>query len=181
MNDRIDTTGCGKSLVIGYGNPLRGDDGVGWRVAATFEALQEELEIEVMTCQQLVPEFAERVSHAKTVYFVDAAHAGVPGEWTCRPVQADYATSAILHFATPGALLATAQKLYGTVPKAYLFTVCGASFDFGDELSAGVARAVPSVAAAIENHVMAAELESGLPELKGQDATRAHRLPRSVP
>ena len=152
MNDRIKITECGKSLVIGYGNPLRGDDGVGWHVAKMLQARQDDLEIEATACQQLVPELAERISRAKAVYFVDATSAGVQGEWRCQPIQSEDAPSALAHFATPSALLAMAQRLYGIVPKAYLFTICGASFEFSGELSAIVAAAVPSVVEAIENH-----------------------------
>jgi hydrogenase maturation protease len=159
------------SLVIGYGNPLCGDDGVGWHVATMLEARRENFEIEAITCQQLVPELAERISVVKTVYFVDAARTGVPGEWRCQPIQAEIAASTLAHFATPGALLAMTQKLFGAVPKAYLFTVCGDTFEIGEELSAVVAAAVPSVVEAIENHAMAAESESGSRKLKIQNAT----------
>jgi len=179
LNDRINTMGRRTSLVIGYGNPLRRDDGVGWHVAATIEAQREGPEIEVITCQQLLPELAERISRAKSVYFVDATRAGAPGEWRCQPIQAESAASALVHFVTPGALLAMAEKLFGAVPTTYLFTVCGASFELGEELSVVVAAAVPSVAAAIEDHVMAAELDSGSP--RGQSATPAHRRLPLVP
>lgn len=73
-------------LVIGYGNPLRSDDALGWRVG---EALRERLEhqfskieaqtrtdpanVEVITCQQLNPELADPISRADLVLFVDAA------------------------------------------------------------------------------------------------------------
>jgi hydrogenase maturation protease len=170
LKDRNDTTRCQTSLVIGYGNPLRGDDGVGWHVAATLEARREDLTVEVITCQQLVPELAERISLAKNVYFVDANRAGVPGEWRCEPIRVENAAHALAHFASPSALLAMAQKLFGAAPTAHLFTVCGASFELGEELSAVVAAAIPSVAAAIVSHVMAAEIKSGSPKLEGQNA-----------
>lgn len=168
------------SLVIGYGNPLRGDDGLGWRVAAIIQACRENLKIEVMMCQQLVPELAEKISRARTVYFVDADRAGVPGAWRCEPIQAQNAASALAHFATPGALLAAALALYGTAPEAYLFTVSGACFEFGDGLSAVVAAAAPSVAAAIKNRVSAAELKSESPRRSGPNATPVRHVPPFV-
>ncbi|HYG98513.1 MAG TPA: hydrogenase maturation protease [Terriglobales bacterium] len=73
-------------LVIGYGNPLRSDDALGWRVA---EALRSRFEhqfshtqarvgagsadVEVISCQQLNPELADPISRADLVLFVDAA------------------------------------------------------------------------------------------------------------
>jgi hypothetical protein len=45
-------------LVIGYGNSLRRDDGVGPRVAEAVEALQLP-GVRTLTCQLLTPEFAD--------------------------------------------------------------------------------------------------------------------------
>src|ERR1035441_6445297 len=59
-------------LVIGYGNTLRGDDGVGPRVAEAIEKLNLP-GVRTLVCQQLSPEYADPVSRARTVVFVDAA------------------------------------------------------------------------------------------------------------
>ena len=40
-------------LVIGYGNPLRGDDGVGWRVAEAAAAVLPDPPVTVLTVQLL--------------------------------------------------------------------------------------------------------------------------------
>ena len=47
------------TLIIGYGNPLRGDDGVGQAVARAFEAEAAIEGAEVVSCRQLTPELAE--------------------------------------------------------------------------------------------------------------------------
>ena len=59
-------------LVIGYGNTLRGDDGVGPKVAETVGALRLP-GVRTLICQQLSPEHAAPISVADTVIFVDAA------------------------------------------------------------------------------------------------------------
>ena len=58
-------------LVIGIGNPLRGDDGVGPRLAAEAEALAprprrgREPDLAVRAVQQLTPELAPEVAEAR--------------------------------------------------------------------------------------------------------------------
>ena len=71
-------------LVIGCGNPYRGDDGVGFRVADQYETLNEDHgTVQVMAVQELKPELVEAVSHADSVVFVHAATNGEPGMvWT---------------------------------------------------------------------------------------------------
>ena len=59
-------------LVIGYGNPLRGDDAVGLHVG---DALRDDPRLDrarIITCPQLTPELAEDISAADLVVLVDA-------------------------------------------------------------------------------------------------------------
>ena len=62
-----------RTLIIGYGNPLRGDDGVGWEVASRLAATIPEEAAHIMTVHQLTPELAESVSEAELVIFIDAS------------------------------------------------------------------------------------------------------------
>jgi len=57
------------SLVIGIGNPLRGDDGIGWRLAALLPARAG---LAVRCSQQLTPELAEELAAVERVLFLDA-------------------------------------------------------------------------------------------------------------
>jgi len=57
------------SLVIGIGNPLRGDDGIGWRLAALMPARAG---LAVRCRQQLTPELAEELASVERVLFLDA-------------------------------------------------------------------------------------------------------------
>ena len=76
-----------KVLVIGYGNPLREDDGIGWRVVEEIEngeivgVLQSlgNCQLETVAVHQLLPELAGDVSEAELVIFVDASVEGKPG------------------------------------------------------------------------------------------------------
>ena len=131
-------------LVVGYGNPLRGDDGLGWHAA---EALRPVLpEAEILTVHQLTPELAEPASRADLVIFLDAAEGGAPGEWREEPAGGPPdASRAFTHHITPPTLIAAAGTLYGHAPEAVLFSMTGESFDFREGLSATVARALPAM------------------------------------
>ena len=132
----------GKVLILGYGNPLRADDGFGWQAAERLMAEAPNLDIRAL--HQLTPELAEPLSQANHAIFIDAAREGVPGELRQHPVEPQPA-GAFTHHITPPALLALARDLYGRVPQAVLFTAAGASFEHGMELSADVQQAVGKV------------------------------------
>ena len=68
------------TLIIGYGNLLRGDDAVGCHAAHELEQhYRDDPEVEVIATQQLTPEMAEDVSRCGFVLFLDASSAEKPG------------------------------------------------------------------------------------------------------
>jgi hydrogenase maturation protease len=135
-------------LIIGYGNPLRGDDGLGWHAA---EALRSRLpEAEILTVHQLTPELAEDASRAELVVFLDAGEGGTPGEWRETPVvEEPETTQAFTHHVTPASLLSAARQLYGRAPQACLFSMTGESFDYREGLSETVNAALPAMLDAV--------------------------------
>ncbi len=137
-------------LIVGYGNPLRCDDGLGWRAA---EALSRSLpfpEIEVVIRHQLTPELADNLRHADLIFFIDAAQDGRPGELTCAPVTLRPGVVRS-HQLSPAGLLALAQQLYGATPRAFAISLCGECFDHGATLSATVEASLPKLTALVEN------------------------------
>ena len=68
------------ALIIGFGNPLRGDDGLGWHAAQELRKTLTGEDAEVIACLQLMPELAEAVAHSKRVIFIDAAVGEPAGE-----------------------------------------------------------------------------------------------------
>lgn len=87
------------ALIIGYGNPLRGDDGFGWHVADRLTELLNDESAKILAVHQLTPELAESIGEAKLVIFVDAAYGGEPGSWKCEPVASDTILSnALTHY-----------------------------------------------------------------------------------
>src|SRR5262245_29107852 len=74
-------------LIIGYGNPLRADDGVGWQAARHLAELLRDEPIEILALHQLTPELAEPISRADLIIFIDASNEGQPGSWKCERLE----------------------------------------------------------------------------------------------
>jgi len=120
-------------LVIGYGNTLRSDDGVGAKVAAAVAELALP-GVTALVRHQLTPELAEPVSEARAVVFVDAA-ADASTEVQMRPVEPAAGAQLMAHAADPRTLLALARQLFGRCPPAWWLTIPVENLEFGEELS----------------------------------------------
>jgi hydrogenase maturation protease len=136
-------------LIIGWGNPLRGDDGFGFVAAERLQERLRETGVEVLALHQLAPELMEPIAQAERVVFIDASADGEPGQLVSRDLLPSTHEEAFTHHASPAGLLAGAQWLYGKAPEAVLYTVRGESFAFGEGLSRGVRAAVAQVVKAI--------------------------------
>ena len=135
-----------RTLIIGYGNPLRGDDGFGWHAALRLRDLIHDAGIEILPVHQLTPELMDPISRARRVIFIDAAVGEEPGKMTVTTLETTGgAAPAFTHFATPAALLVGARSLYGAKPEGLLITVVGLDFELGEELSEPVRRALESL------------------------------------
>ena len=120
-------------LVIGYGNTLRSDDGVGPRVAEAVEVL-ELAHVRTLECGLLTPELADPISRAGTVIFVDAA-LDAPREVTWRSLIPSESSQIMTHAADPRTLLALARDVFGHVPDAWWLTIPVLNLGIGDALS----------------------------------------------
>lgn len=151
-----------KILVIGYGNPLRADDGLGCHVARQIgHHLRGDERVEVVPCHQLSPEIAERIARAEFVIFVDASTEGEPGTITQSTVvpEKDFGGK-FGDPTTPSTLLAAAQALHGACPQAVLFAMTGWCFEFGEQMSAIVSERFSALVQMVEKTI--AENEAAL-------------------
>lgn len=139
-----------KTLVIGYGNPYRRDDGVGYHVVNAvaerlgrpplaldedgLDALGED--IDLVSLPQLLPELAETIATYDQVIFVDAHTGAYAEELRCVPVEPRYTPSAFTHHMTAETLLGLTLAFSGDAPPACLLSIRGYDFDFGVGLSA---------------------------------------------
>jgi hydrogenase maturation protease len=126
-------------LVLGYGNTLRSDDGVGYRVAAAVNSWQLP-DVEGYPCHQLTPDLAAEIAPRQRVIFVDARVADDEdsGQIQWEPVQPVAGTDAPIstHAATPAALMALARSLYSSTAIAHQLTIPALNFGFGESFSA---------------------------------------------
>jgi len=136
-------------LIIGYGNPLRGDDGFGWHAASRLLDRIADPEIEVMAVQQLTPELMEPISRAAGVVFIDAGVSGERGMLQERKLTAAADGGGFTHHSTPAGLLAGARELFGGAPEATLYSVRGEDFGFVEHLTPPVERALAQVIARV--------------------------------
>ena len=144
-------------LVIGYGNPLRGDDGFGWQVAQLLGEIHLR-QLEVITCHQLTPELAELLARATRAVFVDASVTVAPGTLEIRALviqelEPASMTESLTHHLTPAHLLVLARTLYGRAPPATLITVGAINLAHAEHLSPGVKAVIPEVLEAIVRDV----------------------------
>jgi hydrogenase maturation protease len=158
----------GKILVIGYGNTLRTDDGVGPRVAAAVASWESPV-VESIAVHQLTPELAEPLASAELAIFVDARLADGRDAVEIRPLEPSGSRGTPGHASDPRALLALARAIYGRHPRTWLVTVPAADFSLGEALSTtaewGAEQALGRIATlvGVEGVRGGGELEAGHP------------------
>jgi hydrogenase maturation protease len=147
MNFEFSVTPDAELLVIGYGNCLRHDDGVGPRVAEAIEELNLP-GVRTLVCQQLSPEHAEPVARARRVIFVDAAVDEMGGV-KFRKLAPGETSQLMAHAADPRTVLALARDVFGHAPEAWWLTIpavkLGFGTDFSPEAEDGFRRAVEEI------------------------------------
>lgn len=134
-------------LIIGYGNPLRGDDAAG-RLVAEAVADWDHPQMQSLSVHQLTPELAADIAAARRVVFVDAFVCATesPPEVTLTPLTLDIAAPPAsvysAHAAAPHELLAMAQALFGATPEACFCAIPACCFEPGAPLSSMAAKGV---------------------------------------
>lgn len=170
------------ALIIGIGNPLRGDDGVGpWLVAE----LEEELErsggttppkARCRVVRQLLPELAPELADVERLLFVDAwrAPAGSRAELVALDAAgldqasggAEPGSWSFGHGFGPGELLALAALLHDAPPRADLLRIPAAQFALPAAaaeagLSATVYRQLPRARRLLRRWLVGPKTEPG--------------------
>lgn len=141
-------------LAIGYGNQLRGDDGIGQQVALEVERCHWE-NVRSLAVHQLTPELAAELAEVDCAIFVDACITGDAIQViSLEPMSSEGCQ--LGHYLDPRSLLYLAQWLYGHSPQAWLISVPGVNFELGDRLSPvaqqGVAEAVSQIQKLVKNN-----------------------------
>jgi hydrogenase maturation protease len=152
-----------QTLVLGLGNPLLGDDGVGWRIIEALrqlpEPFAEAVELDCHAGGGL--SLMERLVGYERAVVIDALQSGREpiGTVTCQPLDAlpdpsgGHLSSA--HETSLQTALAVGRLLGAPLPSQV--TVIGIeappTFDFSEDLTPPVARAVPIAAGCAIRHL----------------------------
>jgi hydrogenase maturation protease len=143
-----------RGLVVGIGNVLRTDDGIGLRAVERLEADPRLVDaiasgrLRVFWAQQLTPELAVDFAGADVVVLVDADADLAPGLVSRRRTSGAPAGSAgasLTHHVDVASLVAMAADLYGGSPEVFVVGVGPESLEVGEVLTARVERALPEV------------------------------------
>lgn len=121
-------------LVIGYGNTLRRDDGVGPQVAEWIEG-RGFPGVQTLSRHQLTPELADPISRARQVVFVDASLDASATQVRVRRVQARGDHQVMAHTVSPHGLLHLAQSVFNAAPSAWLVEIPVQDTGIGEALS----------------------------------------------
>ena len=120
-----------KTLIIGYGSPIRGDDAIGPLAVERLVERGLPVGVEAIARHVLTAELVTELTDQDRVIFLDAAADAEPGAVHCRRIEPDAsALSTMAHFLDPRELLAWCQGLHGRAPEGYLITAGGACFDY---------------------------------------------------
>ena len=134
------------TLIIGYGNPIRGDDGIGCHAARLLEQhFWNDPDVEVVAAQQLTPEMADDISQRDFVLFLDASSGQPPGTIKRVTISPEPGPCGFSHQLTPSSLLSAAEQLYGDAPYAMCITMAGSSFELGHKLSKIASDCMPNL------------------------------------
>ncbi|HEY4753575.1 MAG TPA: hydrogenase maturation protease [Candidatus Limnocylindrales bacterium] len=162
----LDAAGAGPAagvLVVGYGNPLRSDDGVGPAVADRLAADPRLRGAEVRTQHQLTPELALDASTASLLVLIDAADDVPPGDVAIRDLaprsrggtadalagRSGEGGPPLTHNVDPASVVTLAEELWGSAPRTVLVGIGPASLELGDRLTPVASAAVPVAVEAV--------------------------------
>ena len=141
-----------RSLVIGYGNELRGDDAAGPLVACRVAECGLSY-VKVVVAPVLVPEMAAEMAQAERVIFVDASVRCADHRVRLSPVVGTSRRSVVSGLCSPEMLAGLCEELTGRPPEAWSMEVPAERFDLGGALSVVTARGVEQATRLIRHWV----------------------------
>lgn len=141
-------------VVIGIGNPLRGDDAAGIAVVRT---LRERRGVQVIEQEGEAAALLEALRGAAAALIVDAASGSEPGRVRRLDAAAQPLPPGLGACSTHGIGVAEGIELaraLGVLPAiGVVYAIEGSSFEAGDAMSAAVARAVGEATSRIETEL----------------------------
>jgi len=133
--------------IIGYGNPQRRDDGIGPFVVNRLKSvLKHKKGVHLVAVDQLAVDLVEQLCEADRILFVDATIENLNGGRAWRRI---YPETQILpyltHHINPSYLLGLIRTIYHRSTPAWVVSIQGFDFGFGEELSPGAEKRAEKV------------------------------------
>jgi hydrogenase maturation protease len=122
------------TLIIGIGNPSRGDDALGPLAIERLAGLDLP-DVELLTDFQLQIEYVLDLQQRARVVFIDAAESA-PAPYVFDTVSAHADPSYTSHELSPAALLHACAQTWGTPPPAWVLAIHGENWSLGQAPSA---------------------------------------------
>ena len=146
--------------IMGYGNPGRGDDGLGPALAESLERM-ELPGVTVDSDYQLTVEDAAEASKHEIVLFADADATG-PEPFSIKLVSAEHkGVGFSSHGVDAEGVLAIARDVFGAEPTAYLIGIRGYAFDeFCTELSDAAKANLDAAVSHVQSAILNGEFKS---------------------
>ena len=146
-------------LVVGYGNPHRADDGIGYRAALEYLARNSDRgNVQVIAAETLKPDIVAEMSQANLVVFIDGSNChGEPGSIWRQEIFSDETVDGVLaHPLTPPIALKACHVIYHRAPEAILLCVKGENYGFGSRVSPVVEATLPALMQRLDEIVLSA-------------------------
>jgi len=137
-----------RTLILGYGNQDRQDDGVAWHIIVDVrkklkfsdpyqidENFDSNDDLVFVFQLQLMPEMAEEIAGFDRVCFLDAHTGAVQQDVHFEHLSPVYQHSPLTHHLTANSLLSIIETITKKVPDAVLISVRGHEFGYSNSLS----------------------------------------------
>ena len=143
-------------FIIGYGNPQRRDDGVGPHIVNRLHRLlKHRKDVHLLVLHQLEPDIIDTLKTADSLVFVDATVEALPQGRHWVELQPALDTMPFLiHQVAPAFILGLLQCLYHRHPKAWMISVEGNDFGFGNGLSSDARKRATQVIGEITRFIL---------------------------
>lgn len=153
------------TLIVGLGNPILGDDGVGWRVAEAIKARLNDPDVEVLCLSLGGLALMEHLAGYRRAIIVDAMSSGAPAGTLHRMTAREMDEISVQHTASVHDLSLSTALAFGremglNLPNEIqvLGVEARVEFEFGETLSAAVTAAIPEAARIVESWLQASSV-----------------------
>jgi hydrogenase maturation protease len=128
-----------RTLILGYGNPGREDDGLGPAAAEAIEKMRI-AGVKTSANYQLMIEDASDAAQCDAVIFIDASKSGAPPFSVFPVFPTEEVGCFVSHLVSPELIVGLSRRVYGRNPRASLIGIRGYAFDFREGLTRQAAR-----------------------------------------